>query len=81
MDSGKDARQLIERKIAHEIITEKALGEGRYGKVYRARFRGELVAVKKIHSREEKSWQREKEIYETYMLRHENILGWFLTEF
>ena len=39
------------------------------------RWRGENVAVKIFSSRDEKSWFRESEIYQTVMLRHENILG------
>jgi len=51
------------------------VGKGRYGEVWRGRWRGENVAVKIFSSREERSWFREAEIYQTVMLRHENILG------
>lgn len=33
------------------------------------------MAVKIFSSRDEKSWFRETEIYNTVLLRHENILG------
>ena len=56
-----------------QLIEE--VGKGRYGEVYRGRWRGEDVAVKIFSSREERSWFREAEIYQTVMLRHENILG------
>lgn len=36
---------------------------------------GESVAVKIFSSRDEQSWFRETEIYNTVQLRHENILG------
>lgn len=37
--------------------------------------RGELVAVKIFLSREESSWSREVEIYQTGLLHHANILS------
>ena len=51
------------------------LGKGRYGEVWRGQWQGESVAVKIFSSRDEKSWFRETEIYNTVLLRHENILG------
>jgi len=56
-----------------QLIEE--IGKGRYGEVWRGRWRGENCAVKIFSSREERSWFREVEIYQTVMLRHENILG------
>lgn len=50
-------------------------GKGRYGEVWRGQWQGESVAVKIFSSRDEKSWFRETEIYNTVLLRHENILG------
>ena len=41
------------------------------------RWRDEYVALKIFDSRHEESWYRETEIYQTVMLRHENILGTF----
>merc|ERR1711892_847054 len=40
----------------------------------------ENVAVKIFSSRDEKSWFRESEIYQTVMLRHENILGFIAAD-
>lgn len=53
-------------------------GKGRYGEVWRGQWQGENVAVKIFSSRDEKSWFRETEIYNTVLLRHENILGEFI---
>lgn len=50
-------------------------GKGRYGEVWRGTWMGESVAVKIFSSRDEQSWFRETEIYNTVQLRHENILG------
>ena len=47
---------------------------------YGHRWRGEYVAVKIFSSREERSWFREAEIYQTVMLRHENILGFIAAD-
>ena len=56
------------------------VGKGRYGEVWKGHWRGEYVAVKIFNSREEKSWSREVEIYQTVMLRHENILGFIAAD-
>lgn len=56
------------------------IGQGRFGEVWRGRWRGENVAVKIFSSREERSWFREAEIYQTVMLRHDNILGFIAAD-
>ena len=38
------------------------------------------MAVKIFSSREERSWFREAEIYQTVMLRHEAILGFIAAD-
>ncbi|KAK2081503.1 hypothetical protein P7K49_040896 [Saguinus oedipus] len=48
--------------------------------LWRGRWRGGDVAVKIFSSREERSWFREAEIYQTVMLRHENILGFIAAD-
>lgn len=55
----------------------RQIGKGRYGEVWLGRWRGEKVAVKVFFTREEASWFRETEIYQTVLMRHENILGKF----
>jgi len=44
--------------------------------VWKGNFQGETVAVKVFSSRDEQSWARETEIYNTVMLRHNNVLGY-----
>ncbi|XP_030341820.1 activin receptor type-1 isoform X4 [Strigops habroptila] len=55
-------------------------GKGRYGEVWRGQWQGENVAVKIFSSRDEKSWFRETELYNTVLLRHENILGFIASD-
>jgi len=70
----------VQRSIARQIQKEVLIGQGRYGEVWRGKWREEDVAVKIFHSREERSWYREVEIYQTTMLRHENILGFIAAD-
>lgn len=65
----------VQRTIAKQIRIERKIGEGRFGKVCLATWRGECVAVKIFTTINDQSWLRETEIYQTVMLRHENILG------
>lgn len=71
---------LVQRTIARQIRLYEIIGKGRYGEVYRGNWRGENVAVKIFSSRDENSWFREAEIYQTVMLRHENILGFIAAD-
>lgn len=71
---------LVQRSIARQIQLVEIIGQGRYGEVWRGRWRGENVAVKIFSSREERSWFREAEIYQTVMLRHDNILGFIAAD-
>lgn len=48
--------------------------------MWRGKWRAENVAVKIFSSREERSWFREAELYQTVMLRHENILGFIAAD-
>nr|XP_039274834.1 TGF-beta receptor type-1-like isoform X1 [Styela clava] len=81
--SGSGAGQplLVQRTIARQVQLQEVIGKGRYGEVYRGKWRGdENVAVKKFSSRDERSWFREAEIYQTVMLRHENVLGFIAAD-
>lgn len=71
---------LVQRSIARQVQLVETIGKGRFGEVWRGRWRGEDVAVKIFSSREECSWFREAEIYQTVMLRHENILGFIAAD-
>uniref|UniRef100_A0AAY5EFX8 receptor protein serine/threonine kinase n=1 Tax=Electrophorus electricus TaxID=8005 RepID=A0AAY5EFX8_ELEEL len=72
--SGSGLPLLVQRTIAKQIQMVRQIGKGRYGEVWLGRWRGEKVAVKVFFTREEASWFRETEIYQTVLMRHENIL-------
>uniref|UniRef100_T1IKD1 Serine/threonine-protein kinase receptor n=1 Tax=Strigamia maritima TaxID=126957 RepID=T1IKD1_STRMM len=74
--SGSGMPLLVQRTIGKQIQMVKSIGKGRYGEVWLAKWRDEKVAVKVFITTEESSWQREIEIYQTVLLRHENILGY-----
>lgn len=71
---------LVQRSIARQIQLERVIGNGRFGQVWKGQWRDENVAVKIFSSREECSWSREAEIYQTAMLRHDNILGFIAAD-
>nr|ARU77704.1 TGF [Sinohyriopsis cumingii] len=78
--SGSGLPLLVQRTIARQIQLIGILGKGRYGEVWMGKWKGECVAVKIFSSREERSWFREAELYQTVMLRHENILGFIAAD-
>ncbi|KAK3720308.1 hypothetical protein QZH41_020389, partial [Actinostola sp. cb2023] len=71
---------MVQRTVARRVTILELIGGGRFGQVYRGQFQGGDVAVKIFKSREELSWSRETEIYQTTMLRHENILGFIASD-
>nr|XP_043874323.1 activin receptor type-1C isoform X1 [Solea senegalensis] len=78
--SGSGLPLLVQRTIARTIVLQETIGKGRFGEVWRGKWRGEDVAVKIFSTRDERSWFREAEIYQTIMLRHENILGFIAAD-
>lgn len=70
----------MQRSIARQIQLIEIIGKGRFGEVWKGKWRGESVAVKIFSSRDERSWFREVEIYQTVMLRNENILGFIAAD-
>jgi bone morphogenetic protein receptor type-1B len=81
--SGDGPGELIQRTISRDIYIDYAkgpIGRGRYGVVWSAKWNDDSVAVKVFFSMHEQSWSRETEIYQTCMLRHENILGYIASD-
>ncbi|KAG7257639.1 hypothetical protein CRUP_004945 [Coryphaenoides rupestris] len=78
--SGSGLPLFVQRTVARTIVLQEIIGKGRFGEVWRGRWRGGDVAVKIFSSREERSWFREAEIYQTIMLRHDNILGFIAAD-
>ena len=72
--SGGGMPHLVERTIARGTLLGEMIGGGRFGQVYLGYYQGEKYAVKKFFSRDEQSWFREREIYNSFNMRHENIL-------
>jgi predicted Ser/Thr protein kinase len=71
---------LMQRTLARQIQLAECIGKGRYGSVYRGRWREDNVAVKIFSTNDERSWFREIDIYQTVCLRHENILGYIAAD-
>ncbi|MBN3307206.1 ACVL1 kinase, partial [Amia calva] len=78
--SGTGLPYLVQRTVARQISLAECVGKGRYGEVWRGTWMGENVAVKIFSSRDEQSWFRETEIYNTVQLRHDNILGFIASD-
>ncbi|XP_026530367.1 activin receptor type-1-like [Notechis scutatus] len=78
--SGSGLPFLVQRTVARQITLLECVGKGRYGEVWRGQWQGESIAVKIFSSRDEKSWFRETELYNTVLLRHENILGFIASD-
>ncbi|KAG8139653.1 hypothetical protein E2320_002414 [Naja naja] len=54
--SGSGLPLLVQRTIARTIVLQESIGKGRFGEVWRGKWRGEEVAVKIFSSREERSY-------------------------
>ncbi|KAM7244572.1 hypothetical protein CapIbe_005180, partial [Capra ibex] len=78
--SGSGLPFLVQRTVARQVALVECVGKGRYGEVWRGLWHGESVAVKIFSSRDEQSWFRETEIYNTVLLRHDNILGFIASD-
>ena len=78
--SGSGLPLLLQRTVARQVSLREVIGRGRFGEVRRGEWRGSEVAVKIFSSLDEKSWVREVEVYQTSMLRHDNILGFIAAD-
>ncbi|VDN10659.1 unnamed protein product [Dibothriocephalus latus] len=78
--SGSGLPLLVQRTVARQVQLEERIGEGRYGEVWRGTWQCDQVAAKIFSSRDENSWAREIQIYQTVMLRHANILGFIAAD-
>lgn len=80
---GSGQCELVQRTISRDIridYTRGVIGQGRFGCVWSAHWCNDPVAVKVFFSMHEHSWSRETEIYNTCMIRHENILGFIAAD-
>ena len=72
--SGSGMPLLIQQSVAAQVTLHELVGKGRFGEVWRGSYKGDDVAVKIFHTKEENSWIHEKDIYQTCLIRHPNIL-------
>lgn len=72
--SGSGLPQLIQRSVAAQVTLHEVIGKGRFGEVRKGVYKGDSVAVKIFHTKEEASWNHEVDIYQTCLIRHPNIL-------
>lgn len=81
--TGSGPDELIQRTIARDIridYTRGPIGQGRFGVVFLGQWKSDKVAIKMVFSMHEPSWSRETEIYQTCLLRHDNILGFIAAD-
>ncbi|EJW83205.1 TKL/STKR/TYPE1 protein kinase [Wuchereria bancrofti] len=78
--SGSGFPLLAQRTIARQIELQKEIGQGRFGEVWLGYWKGDEVAVKIFSSRDERSWNREVEIFQTNLLRHPNLLRFIASD-
>ncbi|KHN74717.1 TGF-beta receptor type-1 [Toxocara canis] len=78
--SGSGLPLLVQRTIARQIELHTEIGKGRFGEVWLGSWKGDPVAVKIFSSRDERSWNREVEVFQTNMLRHSNILRFIASD-
>lgn len=73
--SGAGLPILVPRTVAREVELRELIGQGRFGQVFRAVWRNDLVAVKIFSSRAESSWSAEGHMYGLPGMRHDSVLG------
>ncbi|CAD5218654.1 unnamed protein product [Bursaphelenchus okinawaensis] len=78
--SGSGLVTLNQRTIALNLTMLELVARGRYGEVRRAIYRDTIVAVKTFYTTEEESWKNERDVYQTQMLNHENILQYVASD-
>lgn len=77
---GHDERLLNLRTMARAVGSQQTsyVGNGRFGRVFRAEYHGEDVAVKAFRTIDQDSWKREDTIFRT--LNHESIVRFIASE-
>ncbi|CAD5120048.1 DgyrCDS8631 [Dimorphilus gyrociliatus] len=71
---------LMHRTVANEIRLSHTIGRGKFGEVWKGSLHGDDVAIKIFYSLNEKSWNRECQIYNTVLPRHETILAYLASD-
>lgn len=76
--SGSGLPKLVQRTIANQLEMIQIINKGRYGQVWKGKWRDETIAVKVYNNEEYALWQREDEIYQR--LGHENVVGFIASD-
>lgn len=66
--------RVSQRSVAKDLTLTRCIGGGRFGKVWLAKWNGEVVAVKVFEPSEKEFWSWEIEICDYRHMHHENIL-------
>ena len=72
--TGDDALALQQNSQLRDIELLEIKARGRFGAVWKGRFKNEMVAVKIFPLQDKNSWYAEQEIYNLPQMDHENIL-------
>ena len=80
--SGSGPCFLIQKTIAKQLSFKRLIGQGEFSgnSIWLAEWNGQPVAVKVFPTSNESSWDREREIFNTVLLRHPNILGYISSD-
>lgn len=68
------AAHLNRKTLWRSITLQEQIGSGGFGTVSVGCYNGQKVAVKIMEGNEQESWEHEKDLYNTKLLSHENIL-------
>ncbi|KAF7262751.1 hypothetical protein GWI33_004159 [Rhynchophorus ferrugineus] len=71
---------LVQRTVSKQIQMDLLIASGKYSEVWRGKWRDENVSVKIYPQKYEHKWLWETEIYESVLMRHENILGYIAAD-
>lgn len=77
---GAGGLSLDHRSLFHDIKLSERIANGGYGHVYRALWKDKEVAVKVVSDRNETSWKKEQDIFESCMLCDDNIVKFFAVD-
>ena len=79
--TGSGCQQMVQQTISAQVTLKQCLSKGTFGSlVYRGVWLGTDVCVKVYFEGQKELWLREYNIYQTFLLRHENVLGFIASD-